>query len=295
MFHKISEELDLLHMSISSEQIKHIVSWGNRYGDIVNLNEFNHKDRKSTKFCITFDDGYKNNLKFVEYCPGIKATIFLATSYIGTGKYFWADKLQSLVLSSKDMRLDLGKFDLGYFELASTEDKKKAILELDVSIKRLHPILIEKVIREVNSQLNFNSLDTEIFLSWDDVKYLNENGIDIGSHTHNHVITNKVTRAELEKELQVSNAQIYKCTNQNPLYFAYPNGTINDICDSYPEILSEFGYKAAVTTIEGCNDSVEDKYLLKRLNMTPNRITTPFGNESIAMFTTLLTNPFGIH
>lgn len=295
MFHKISQEPDFLHMSIHPEKLNAIISWCHSYGDIISLNDIKSTSWESTKFCITFDDGYKNNLDFVKSYPGVKAIIYLATSYIDTGKYFWADKMQSLILHSMKEQLDLSKYKLGSYRLTTIKSRKSAIVKLNILLKQLHPDKINEIIIDMNNKIGNDAETENVFLSWEDVIHLNEHKIDIGAHTHNHVITNKVSLQELEYELEKSNALITYYIHQPVIHFAYPNGTINDIFDDYEKTLQGFGYKTAVTTVEGPNDKSSDLFLLKRINITENRITNPLGFPSKAMFTTLLTNPFGIY
>ncbi len=295
MFHKISNDLDYLHMSIRTEEIKTIVRWSKSYGEIIGLDDFVNSNEKKCNFIVTFDDGYKNNLKFLQCCPETKAIIYLATSYIGTGNSFWADTLQSQILLTKKNHLNLDCYGFSTYKISSEKEKKHAIIELNQLLKPLHPDEIRKIMDAIVVQLDIDTDIEDVFLSWDDVKELHSHAIDIGSHTHNHVITTNVTREELESEFQHVNKIIENQLHGKVVHFAYPNGRESDICDYYEDILNKYGFKTAVTTIEGANTINDAPFLLKRINMTHNRITNPFGITSRAMFTTLLTNPFGIH
>ena len=295
MFHKISTDIDFLHMSIHPDKFDSIITWCNLYGDIISLNDLESSAWNSTTFCITFDDGYKNNLSFVKSHPEEKAIIYLATSYIGTGKSFWADKMQSLILKSRLTQIDLTKYKLGKYKLNTIKSKKRTILKLNMALKQFHPHKIDEIVNEISKQLRNDKQIDDVFLSWNDVVYLNDQHVDIGSHTHNHVITNKVNKKELEFEFKKSNSLISEHIKKPVIHFAYPNGTINDIFNDYELTLKKFGYKTAVTTVDGSNKKNCNPFLLKRINITENRITNPLGFPSKAMFTTLLTNPFGIH
>jgi len=295
MFHKISDTVDYLHMSIKPNELQTIIAWSQGYGEIVSLDDLGNFNGDKCNFCITFDDGYKNNLHFVDYCPNVSATIYLATSYIGTGKSFWADKIQTSILMTDKSYLDLTQFKLGSYQLATKKNKKHTILKLNILLKKLHPKMIDEIILKIFEQLDLEKENDEIFLNWKDVKFLKNHGIEFGSHTHNHVITTRVSRQELEKELDLSSKTIEQHIHCKTQHFAYPNGTKNDICEYYTEILSQNNYKTAVTTIEGSNKKCKDPFMLKRINVTNNRISNPFGQISKAMFTTLLSNPLKIH
>jgi len=119
--------------------------------------------------------------------------------------------------------------------------------------------------------------------------------MELGGHTHSHVISSMVTPDEFSNEIKKSNQLIFDETGINAKHFAYPNGRAQDISVFSREILIEEGYASAVTTIEGSNGIDEDPFYLKRFNVSKDRIVNPLGGASKAMFTTMLVNPINIH
>lgn len=65
---------------------------------------------------------------------------------------------------------------------------------------------------------------TPEFMSWDDVRSLQRDGWEVGSHSHSHAQMSQATDAEIEMELGVSAAQIYRATGVYPVTFASPFG-----------------------------------------------------------------------
>jgi hypothetical protein len=80
-----------------------------------------------------------------------------------------------------------------------------------------------------------------------------------------------------------------------PTLFAYPNGRSEDIAPHGERVLRQLGYTCATNTIERPNYRGANPLCIYRYNMALNRLMTPWGTPSVAMFTTLLLNPFKIH
>lgn len=66
-------------------------------------------------------------------------------------------------------------------------------------------------------------------MSWKDLNECKNFGIQIGSHTHNHVNLTQLDTAEAELELQHSRALIMQhVRDEDCLSIAFPNGQYND-------------------------------------------------------------------
>jgi len=119
--------------------------------------------------------------------------------------------------------------------------------------------------------------------------------MEVGGHTHRHVISTMVTPVEFKREVCKSNQLILDNTGLKSKHFAYPNGRQEDISVFSRQILKDEGYASAVTTMEGSNNIHTDLFLLKRYNVSKDRIANPWGNASKALFTTMLANPIKLH
>lgn len=107
-------------------------------------------------------------------------------------------------------------------------------------------------------------MGTGNYLSWDDVRELTRQGVEIGSHTAGHVALAALTPEEIEKQLAGSKAAIAQQTGVSPITFAYPFGSRSPVVES---ALRQTGYAAACTGRPGWNGEQTRPYRLHRVNM----------------------------
>ncbi len=107
-------------------------------------------------------------------------------------------------------------------------------------------------------------MGTRNYLTWDEVRELQRQGVEIGSHTASHVALAKLAPDAVRQELTRSQAAIRGQTGQAPLTLAYPFGSRS------PEVeaqLPQAGYLAACTGKAGWNGARTNPYQLRRVNM----------------------------
>lgn len=94
-----------------------------------------------------------------------------------------------------------------------------------------------------------------------EIRVLAESGVDIGSHTANHLWLGKTEKAVVAKELQDSKAVLEDILGREVAHFAYPFGSWNLMARN---AVIEAGYTGACSTISGRNQKGTDPYLLRR-------------------------------
>src|SRR5215210_6260572 len=139
MYHRIARPLtDPWDLSVSPENFRDHIEVLTRLAQIVPLTELPgrlSRARSSERpvVAITFDDGYVDNLE--EALPILQrfaapATVFIATSWIGSAEPFWWDTLAATVLGSQtsrkamDMQLGATRFRWEPRRAASASDRK---------------------------------------------------------------------------------------------------------------------------------------------------------------------------
>ena len=106
-------------------------------------------------------------------------------------------------------------------------------------------------------------------LSIEDVRKLVEEGFTIGGHTLNHNNLAEIRDSgRLRYEIAEDKLKLERMTGRNIEYFAYPFGARKNPKINITEILSECGFKGAVTTESGFNGVGICPYLLHR-EITP--------------------------
>ena len=222
------------------QQIVHLV----RNYDVIPLNKIFSKNKNAV--VLTFDDGYKNNLKFaypILQKYNLPATLFITYDFIDKNVFTWWDRLE---YSGKKVNV------------------KK--------LKSLHPNEIEKEVFNITS-LNKNSKKSSQydFMNWNDIKKISD-VFEIGSHTLTHPILPTISLKEAQKEIFESKKEIEKRIGKKISSFAYPNGNYNrDLIKS----VKKAGYNYAVIYEKG-NNTIRDRLNLHRIGINVRDDTVIF-------------------
>lgn len=113
-----------------------------------------------------------------------------------------------------------------------------------------------------------NNVGLPGYLTWDQLHEMEKRGIELGSHTANHLPLTNMTVDEARNEVQKSKLMMEWKGLKTIFVLSYPNGQY----DAYlPDILKEEYYLAAVTGDPGLNTFQTNPYLLHRINIpTPH-------------------------
>ncbi|MDU4752953.1 MAG: polysaccharide deacetylase family protein [Clostridium butyricum] len=120
-----------------------------------------------------------------------------------------------------------------------------------------------------------NSLDGSYYLSEEAIKEMSDYGIDIESHTVNHVHLDTMSYDEQLLELKNSKNILEKITGKEVLSLAYPFGDYND---NTIKAAKDAGYKMGFTTKLGLSDRTDDIYKLDRIYISSSYDMNTFKN-----------------
>ncbi len=110
------------------------------------------------------------------------------------------------------------------------------------------------------------AIDSSGFMTWDEVKTLDENGMTIGGHTRTHPYLADITDPVALRSEIIGGKGIIENRIGRPIYtFAYPYGHYND---QIIDIVKEAGYKTARSTYYGTHNAAEELYKLKSIEVT---------------------------
>lgn len=116
--------------------------------------------------------------------------------------------------------------------------------------------------------------DDETYLSWSEVRSLQAQGVDFGSHTRSHRKLASLDSSEIEAELRGSQISISTRLSSDRLALAYPFG---DYSTSVVEQARKLGYTCALTTDDGPNPASMDLFTLRRVLIGDNDDEAAFG------------------
>ena len=109
-----------------------------------------------------------------------------------------------------------------------------------------------------------NDIGRERYLSWDQLKDIQHRGVEIGSHTANHLPLTEMDIAKARDEAKLSKL-LMEWNGMDTIYtLSYPNGKYDD---EITQVLKEEEYLAAVTGDPGLNTFDTNPYLLQRINI----------------------------
>ncbi len=229
---------------------------------------------------ITFDDGYRDN--YTNAYPILKkykvpATIFLTTDFIGTDKLFWWDRLAKIAkfIIGKNLHLNFPQ-DLypkkikDAISMISSGNIAKSNKEVSILPVLLKEISEEKkclILDDLEKQISpfpIDDQDRPYPLTWDEVRQMNKDDIEFGSHTVTHPILTRVKSDQAKYEISQSKIEIEREIAKKVLHFSYPNGERADFDEHIKQLVKDNNYISACTSINGANGLQDDVFSLKR-------------------------------
>ncbi|MBV5283945.1 MAG: polysaccharide deacetylase family protein [Paludibacter sp.] len=210
------------------------------------------------KMCsmVTFDDGYIDNYTLAY--PLLKrlnvpAIYFIPTSPINTRCLGWWDIISYIIKKTT-------KTSFCY------NDEVYTLEQPNVVIRRFQKLFMEKPFQETSALLDTLSdlcgvplpdiqTQSNELMTWDQIREVSQNGIDIGSHSDSHIVLNTLSSDEQKKEMVVSKSIIENKIDKSVRTFAYPVGGYQHFSQHSMELVSECGYGAAFSFNTGINDT----------------------------------------
>ncbi len=251
--------------SASSEEFDEQISHLKQNASLVTLDEAlafiagvgAKRTSRRCRVLITFDDGYRDNYEIafpILRSHGVQGVFFLATSMVGSCAVPWWDKIAWLMKTASVRR-----FTLRYpAELAIDIDANglqqglQAVLKLYKAKENLDPA---RLMQELIEAAKGDAVpETERrFLSWDEAREMNRDGMTIGSHTQTHAVLGQLTRQQQLEELSGSRAVLKEQLGAEVDVLAYPVGHRDSFSDETQSIAREAGYRAAFSHYGGTN------------------------------------------
>ena len=237
--------------------------------------------------CVTFDDGYLNNLTVAEPILAkynIPATIYVATAF-SDGVNMFNDRILDLIEDEKFSDFDLTSVELGRVEVSDSASRIALAHRLIGKLKYLHFDDRMTRVDQIYQDNNASEYPARM-MSVKDIKSLAETGVEIGAHTRDHPILRTLTLDAQQQQLMDAKQTLENIVNEPIKHFAYPNGKLNDDYSTETvELVKSVGFASAVSTHWGVSDSTSDQYQLKRF--------TPWDSSELKFHLRLRLNQLG--
>lgn len=104
-------------------------------------------------------------------------------------------------------------------------------------------------------------------LTWDDLRQMEAEGFEIGSHTINHMSLGRADAETLEREIFGSLEALNSQLGHKPRAFSFPRGKPEDISELALRLVERAGYYAAASAFGGTNRPGSDPMRIRRIDV----------------------------
>lgn len=206
---------------------------------------------------ITVDDGYRD---FYEYAwpvlqeARVSATFFPVTGFVDRELWLWPDLVQygldhspRRMISGEEVRLAGGRFELD--DPASQRLAWQGLIDLAIDLPDAEKwSFLGSLLESLGLQWPEAIPDEYAPVSWDELRQMSGDGIEIGAHTYSHCRLPCVSEQQLEIELAGARARLESEIQRPVVSLCYPNGSPHDYDARVMEAAKQAGYKSAVTS-----------------------------------------------
>lgn len=220
---------------------------------------------------VTFDDGYKDNLDLalpVLQAENVHCTFFVATRYIEQGLLF-DDLVVRAFTHTKCKSFQEPRLGMPERSIESVGDRRKVADHLLEKLKYLPPVERDRIAADVANQLSLQDRESPM-LRIDGLRELRDAGMEIGSHSYEHPISNTLSDPEFISDTTRSVEMLVQMLDVRPRFFAFPNGILGkDFAPRHSVILEEMGFEAAFSTSPGVVRPASNFFALPRMTPWP--------------------------
>jgi len=228
---------------------------------------------------ITFDDGWKDTFDHAFPVLGalnLPATVFLATGFVGTDRWFWPEVLAALLRKRPLDAADRADPVLAEcFAEAGSKKMSGDFLETAIQcLRRRSAAERQEVLDRLAASRGNLPPVQRLSLNWAEAAQMKQSGlICFGAHTVNHEILDQLPLPQAEAEIAASRRDLEQHLGISPMLFAYPNGNWNPALQA---LVQKHGFAGAVTTRRGWVDAATDLLAMPRIGLHQDISRTPF-------------------
>lgn len=208
---------------------------------------------------VTFDDGYLSCHDValpILRAVGIRATFFIATSYVADRRLYWWERVALIVAQgTKQGTITYPQT----FEVSPRDPRtRKRINDLIKDAKQLD---VDRFLDGVATALGVpwnREIEAEyaagLIMTWDQVRALSRAGMDIESHSRSHRVLQTLDEAGLESEIAGSRADLEAQLGRTVRAIAYPVGRrLGQGTERIRAKIVEAGYRIGLSNASGVN------------------------------------------
>lgn len=238
----------LSELNVSVDRLQRFVDGKRSKYDFVSLDEVKARMcdkslRKRPFLCVTFDDGFRDNLTyglpFFEKNE-IPFSVFLTVSFINRHPAFnYPFVMERIIADNETLEIE-GR----HYDCRTVAQKDNAFSELKGVVLHWKYDGFEERFNKVFGSYKKDEYFEDLTMNWDEVATLARSPLcTIGSHTMTHCRLSNLSRTELEYELGESKRQIEENIGKAVKYVSYPFGWTTDVNEMVLNVAKEVGYE----------------------------------------------------
>lgn len=230
--------------------------------DLVSLDEMHRRfidgDFHRRFVCLTFDDGYKDVLRWGY--PLLKKyqvpfALYISTSFPDQLGELWWIALEAVIAQNDRIGMVVEGKDQ-FFECRTVREKRGLYDDIYNYLRSLKTEdELRKVVRDLCAchRVDIASFCRDLCMNWQEISEIAADPLcTIGAHTVNHMMLKKMPNEDAARaEMEMSRAVIEAALGVRPAHLSYPVGDATSAGPREFRIASELGFKTAVTTRPG--------------------------------------------
>ncbi|MGO9703103.1 MAG: polysaccharide deacetylase family protein [Xanthobacteraceae bacterium] len=228
--------------------------------DVISLDEMHRRltegDFKRRFVCLTFDDGYRDTLKYAY--PILKAAempfaVYVATSFPDRLGELWWLALEAVIARNARVGLPIDGKNRA-FDCGSLDEKAALYEEIYWWLRRRPNDERRDAARNLAAcySVDIAAFCRELCMDWRELAELAADPlVTIGAHTVNHPMLAKLSETSARSEMELSRSVIEAALSAPPQHLSYPFGDRTSAGPREFALARELGFKTAVTTRPG--------------------------------------------
>jgi peptidoglycan/xylan/chitin deacetylase (PgdA/CDA1 family) len=229
--------------------------------DVISLDEMyrrlTERDFGRRFVCLTFDDGYRDNLEFAYPIlreAGFPFAVYVPTSFPDRLGDLWWLALEAVIAKRERVGLVIDGENRS-FDCGNVTEKWALYNELYWWLRgRESEAELRLIVRDLalRYQVDIAAFCKDLCMSWQEIALLARDPlVTIGAHTVNHLALAKLPEKTVRSEMDLSRTVIESALGARPAHLSYPYGDAGSAGPREFAIAAQLGFKTGVTTRPG--------------------------------------------
>lgn len=249
-------------LEVAPEFLENVIVELRRSGtELVSLDEM-HRRLTTADFgrrfvCLTFDDGYRDNLTFaypILKKHAVPFAVYVPTSFPDRLGDLWWVTLEAAIAAAERIDLAIAGKSCS-FRCATVAEKRETYRALYWILRSLDSEEdLRAIVRDLAARhgVDPSAFCERLCMSWDELAQLAADPlVTIGAHTVNHLMLRKQPEEVVRREMLAGADAIEAALGVRPDHFAFPVGDPTSAGPREFAIARDVGFKTAVTTRPG--------------------------------------------